>query len=294
MAASWSHNVEDSVQMNGQIETSYPGLDKITGSLSHSGTADNFQTTISVETPMQGYERQSVSINHSNTRNIKTTATVETSIPGYTRFAGAFEKINTRRSQKWSLNGETSIRGYDKFSGAVETNINDANNFGVSIQITTPVRGYDRFGATLNHNGDASQFETSVKVTTPLRQMPQIEATLKHRGRLSDFTTGLKVEYSGKTIETETTFKRTASRYDSSYEGSLKFTSPCPYVRDLNIAANHVRQTDVKTGALDVTYNGEKKVNGTLVKIKIKLMKSPKTTEYYAKLFVLQLCIDIG
>jgi len=260
-SASWSHNIDgvNSIQMNGQIETSYPGFEKVTGSLSHTQNADGFQTTISLETPVQGYERQSLTINHSQRRSIKTTATIETSITGYSRFSGNFDYSNTRRLTKASVSVETPIRGYDKFSANVEWNINDANSFMGSVQVSTSIRGYERFSATLNHNGGASQFETTTRVITPFG--PQVDASIRHRGGLTDFTTGATVEYNNKKVETEVSFKRTASRYESSYETSVKINSPCPYVRDFNLVASHNRQPEVKSGALDITLNGEKKVS---------------------------------
>lgn len=235
-AISWSHSIDNNVEVRGSLETSVPGYDSF-----------------------------SVVVSHINTRrSTKTNAAIETSVRGFPKFSAASEYSEYRKGFKWSGSVETPIRGYERWTMGIENrpSENDAG-FSTVIQATTPVRGYNSFGATMTHTGDVSQFVTTLSVQTPFRAVPTIDISLNHRGiRPSDFATSLSIDYSGKKIETELAFKMgPKSRNEYTYDGNFKLVAPCPYFNDFSITAVHTRRTEMKTGSLDVTLNGAKKVD---------------------------------
>jgi len=208
----------------------------ITSTYSHSSRQPGeLQGTLEITTPYRGHERMGVVYSHSSRQQgeLQGSLVVTTPYRGYERTSVAYNHAASR----------SGIRA----SGSVETS----------------ARGYERMSFTLNHVGSANQFETSGTITTPFREAPQIDYTIRHQGSsIKDFNTGITLAYAGKRIEVVSAFKMTTVNYqESNYEGSLKITSPCPYIKDFLATGSHNRKPVVKTGALAVTLNGEKKVD---------------------------------
>jgi len=231
-------------------------------SWTHTATDSNVDVKAELRTSYPGYERMTTSLAHTyNRRGLKSQASLDTSIQGYRRFAYNIDHSLTRKNLKTTVSIETPFSGYDKFSGSVEYQGLEGDAFKASVDINTPIQGYKSFGASINHSGMASQFETTGSIKTPFTEVKQIDYALRHRGQnIRDFATSLSAEYSGKKIQLESSFKLSTVQ-ETNYEGTLRFVSPCPYIRDLLVSASHVRKPSVKSGTLLVTYNSEKKVD---------------------------------
>jgi hypothetical protein len=255
-----------SLSLKGELSTSIRGWTRSAITWTHTITAENVELKGQLETSYPGYEKFALAVSHSSTRRgIKSLASVETSIRGYDRFAYNFDLATNRRNTRSSIAVETPFRNYDKFGGNVEYSTADNEGFRASAQLTTPIEGYKTFGASINHAGPASQFETTGTINTPFRSIPQIDYTIRHRGySFSDFSTYAGVEYgAGKKVNVELTYKMgSPSRYEVNYEGSFKFNNPsCPYVQSLTLTASHNRKPTQKAGGMEVTFNGEKKLD---------------------------------
>lgn len=262
----WTHSYSNTnFEWKGQVETLIPGWERTSAAISHSGSYENLRTNVKVETSKSGYESIALTLtNTNNRRGIRTNALLETSIPGYNRLSATSDYAVQRKTHKWNAAVETPLRGYERFTAGIEhAPSENGDGFKTTVTATTPIRGYTNFGVMLTHSGVPSQFQTSLRLTTPLRQVPQIDISLNHRGSSPrDFATSLAVEYARKKIETSLAVKVGAvSRHEFNYDGSFKIASPCPYFRDLSIAASHNRQAATKSGKFDVTFNGEKKVD---------------------------------
>jgi len=255
----------DNLSLKATLVTSIRGWERASASWTHSMADEQGEVKVLVETSIRGWEKTSFAGTESISKrgDMRFTGTFETTYPGYQRFAYTLEHTRTNRGIKTTASVETPIRGYEKFGGNFEYNQAERNGFRVGSQITTPIQGYRNFGFTINHAGDASQFETSGSITTPFSQAPRIDYTLRYRvASLADFSVSASAAYSGKKIEVETMYKYgMLARGESNYEASFKFASACPYLRDLSVTASHNRKPSLKSGALAVTYNSEKKID---------------------------------
>jgi hypothetical protein len=253
----------ENLSLKATLTTSVRGLGSSSATWTHALTDDGIDVTADVTTPYPGYERFTVSVKHSVTANeLRSSGSLVTSVRGAERYAYSVEHRASRRFVRSVV--ELEVAGYEKFGGNVDySSTNSADGFRASVTINTPIREYRTFAASINHEGPASQFQTSGRISTPFRAASQIDYTVRHRGSTpQDFDSGVTVEYArGKKIEIEGAFKRTPSHYEDNYEGSFKLRSPCPYVRDLSVVASHNRKPQVKSGALAITNNGEKKID---------------------------------
>jgi len=288
------HELRDSLKTTVSVQTPVRGYEKFGMELAKSGDIRNLQlkteltTSIrrweratlnwshnlankrsinlrgSLETSFSPYQRMALTFTHSAVPGTVTTnAVVETSIPGYTKFTATSECSSAQRMKKWSGSVETPIRGYERWTAGVEHGQNgNGKGFRTVVRTTTPINNYNNFAATLSYAEQSSQFTTQLRLNTPFLSVPQIDITLAQRGnRLSDFTTSLSVDYAGKKIELEMAFKMgLVQPTQRSYEASFKLTSPCPIVRDFSVTASHQRRPERTAGALEVIFNGEKKV----------------------------------
>lgn len=231
---------------------------------------NNGAFVLSAETanPMHPDGRAKLAINHQPSgAGFKSTGKLDLYIPDMKTYGYEVDFRDLGREFVANIKLETPIRGYDKFEATVEhgwTGISSprqsTDDFRTSVTLTTPIQGYRNFGLSLNHAGPASMFQTTARITTPFPQARQIDLTLKHQGDTwKEFKTSLDASYDGKKIDLETTFKYRESASD--YAGGLKFNSPCPYLSNLELSASHNRRTQLKSGALMVKLNGDKKVD---------------------------------
>jgi hypothetical protein len=266
--ATWNHNINwpTNVDLQGAIETSISGWERTAIGATHTGgSINNFRSSAFVETSKPGYGKMSVAASNAiNRQGVKTSVQIDTTIPGYNKFVATSELKTQSASFSWTGSVETPIRGYERWSSSVE-HTPSSNGFRTSVRLTSPIRGYNTFGAVVSHSSNsAAQFQTTFQLTTPCPVAPQIDVTLSHRGAtITDFATGVTVEYgNGKKIEASTEFKVGAgSRNEVNYQGSAKLsTTICPSFRDFALLASHNRKTELKSGSLAVTVDGDKKV----------------------------------
>lgn len=263
-AASYSGRVSwpTIVELRGIVETSVRNWERTSVALTHTGgSVGNFRSVGTIETSQRGYERMSAALSNAidNSGAVKTTVQVENANAKYA--ASSDLSYKGRGGWRWASTVETPTRGAERWTTTVE-HAPISNGFRTSAMMTTPVDGYQRFGAALTHHRYAtSQFQTSVRLTLPPNsEAPQIDVTLTHSGRRwNDFATGLTFDNgNGKKIETSAMFR---SR-DMSFEAGAKLsTTACSYFTDFSINATHNRQYDMNNGALMVTVNGDKKVD---------------------------------
>lgn len=254
----------NNLSLRAEMTSDFRGLGRNVATWTHSLTDGTIEVKALLESNNPKFKKTALTWSAGSKRGgIKSTGTVETSIPGHDRYTYNFDHTMIRRNIKTIVEMSLPYPGYEKIGGNVEYSGGQGEGFRASAQITTPFQKYKNFGLTLNHVGTAAQFETSGKISTPFYNAQQIDYTIKHRGvSIKDFTTSVSADYSGKKIEIETGFKlNQPSYYESSYEGSLKVATPCPYIRDLSVTASHVRKPELKSGTLAVTLNSEKKVD---------------------------------
>ena len=233
----------------------------------HTATNGGIDLTTVITTPIRGFDRVNLAIKHQPTgaNGFKSTGKLETTAREYNKFGYEVEHRDDGRGFRTNLKVETPVRGYDKFETTVEYSSprQSAEEFRASVQLITPVEGYRNFGVSINHAGPASRFQTTARVTTPFSQAPQIDLTLKHQGATwREFKTSLEAQYGAKKIDLETIFKyQDHDGYESDNAASIKFNSPCPHFNNFEINASHNRKSQLKSGALMVKLNNDKKID---------------------------------
>jgi len=296
LTAALNHKMSGDWRRSGQLDTGlsfdYSGK-RIGTTLSYKLDARTVQLTSSLSTPYEGMESFAIDVTHTQQApgSFKTTGKLTTSRPNLREVTGSLE-VTSPSGTELRIRGEVVLPSSGRIMSTYSHSSRQAGELQGSLEVTTPyrgyertaltynhagsrrgvrasgsvetsVRGYERIAFTMNHAGDANQFETSGTITTPFREAPQIDYTIMYRGTsIKDFKTGVILAYSGKKIEVETGFSMTnPNSQEMNYEGSLKITSPCPYIRDLLASGSHNRKAAVKSGTLAVTLNGEKKVD---------------------------------
>ena len=258
------HEHQDGLKTSISVQTPVQGYENLRLSLLKTGDVKHMQLQAELTTSIRQLERTALNWSHNiNRRAIQLNGLLETSIPGYSKFGTSCEFSSSRRNWKWSASAETPFRGYDRWTASIEhTKDASGNGFRTVVQATTPINNYNNFAATLSHSGELSQFTSQLRVNVPFRELQQIDVTLTHRGASPrDFATSLSVEYARKKMELEMAFKMGPVRQtEMNYEGSFRLVAPCPYVRDFSITASHNRKPEINTGALKITFNGEEKV----------------------------------
>ena len=82
----------------------------------------------------------------------------------------------------------TPIRNYKNFGASINHD-GDLNNFHTAVEATSSVPGYNKFGASLKKKGSLRDFELSSQVQTPFTQYENFGASMKHSGEPLNFRT---------------------------------------------------------------------------------------------------------
>ena len=240
-----------------KVDTSVPRYRTFSGRISHAGELSNFQSSGLVETSVPGYERFSGDVNHNGDwSTFRTTGNVETSIPGHDRYT-----LLANHNYDGNLRSNVELQGPTHRYAMTASHQGDLNNFNTNINVNTPYEGYERFGIELSHEGQSNGFTHTGTINLPSTAVPEIRYTITHNGNLMDCNTAASVEYNRKRIEATGFFKRTGGRSERSYETGLTVSSPYRSLRNLQVTASNTNQAQRHSGMLDITHNGEKKVD---------------------------------
>jgi len=270
------HEHLDGVKTSVSVRTPVLGYDNFGLSLLKTGDVGNLQLKAELTTPVRHLERTAVSWSHSVARRlVATNLLVETSIPGYSKFASLYEFTSSQRNWKWSASVETPVRGYERWTAGIEHAKDDGNDgFRTVVQMTSPVNNYRNFAAVLSHFQQGSHIRTQVRVNLPFSEIPQIDVDFRHHGvSFRNFSTSLSVDYAGKKIELEMAYLMgVVQPLEIKYEGSFRLVAPCPYVRDFSIVVSHKCKPEINTGALKVVFNSDDKVSTVVLAVVINIL----------------------
>ncbi|ELU04621.1 hypothetical protein CAPTEDRAFT_222921 [Capitella teleta] len=148
-------------------------------SLNHEGVVSRFTTTLTLTTPIRGYERMTAVLTHAavEVSDIETSLTV--AIP-----TGEYEVNFNHKGllAHFSSTGfiRTPHRGYERMSVTISHSAADLSSIESSISSETPI---GRFEISLNHQGKPSRFTSTVTAVTPFSGYKRMVATITHTGR---------------------------------------------------------------------------------------------------------------
>lgn len=102
---------------------------------------------------------------------------------------------------------ETPYSGYEKFDISLKHE-GPISNFRTTLNVVTSIRDYENFAATLMYRGNPSDFTSQLLINTPFRNLPTLTVKINHRySTSSGLNSGASVEYNGKKLSTDLTYK---------------------------------------------------------------------------------------
>ena len=298
-----------------RITTSIPNFESFSSSASFEGKLSAFTIKSEVNTPIEPYNRFAVTVIHKTTKtNIETSIQAETSVPKWERMGIQMKHASTPKGIKNTITIETPIEGFEKITTdfdhkgsdvrTISTSLNAnaglkqfAANFNHKIEnsdlqgrleLTSNMRGYERFTGEYTHGGDSRNFRCTGKITTPFQKFPTISGELQHKRSASNLESSITFEYApqkryeGKVILN----KPTGKSWEGEYEATVALKSPHSLLQDFSFSGKHTLKPVLRNGELTISHNGDRKVNvdydyteGPDYKIRISFT-DPKPMEY--------------
>ncbi len=251
-------NTRSGFTTTGDVESSYPGYDRINFELSQDRKAKGMKTTGFVRTPFKILPTANFDVSHTGDMDdFRSEASLELDDKKY---SGNVNYKNDRSGLETGFDLKTPFESFET-QGLKIAHRNTRQGFKSSASLDTSYPGYKNFGTQVSHKGGWKNFESSVRIDTPFRQMPSSVVSIAHSGEPSDFSTTIKTEYNGNTIEGTVNLKKIGGWWETDHEAAISFSTPYDFLRDFEMKTEHKNQGRQSTGKIEVTHNGEKKLD---------------------------------
>ncbi len=248
-------------------------------SFNHGGSLNDFSTT--AETNYEGQKFSVIGAFKKDVSGIQTSGSITTPYENYNKFGFNLNHGNTRHGFETNGKVTTTMRGYDEFGFNLKHS-NHRGDISSSLNVVTPFHGYDNFAVEVSHQGTKQNFQYMTTVMTPFREMRTGKLSINHQGHGSDFTTIGFVEYDGKKFEGQAKFKKTGTWFEDDHEGSLTIKTPYDSIRDAEFRLENKKTSRAWNGKLEATHNSAKYIdadyninNGDVKSLEINL-RQPK------------------
>ena len=186
---------------------------------------ENVDASANVETPHQGYKTQKLTFAHrGNQDEFETTGVLETNHRSYPRFDF---KVNHKGGRKINTNAEvnTPIPGYERFTAGLN-HVQRRKSIETVATVETPFPGYEKFGVNLDHDGHAQDFKTNLKMQTPWRNYESFGVAMNHAGDLSSFETSTTIDLPCESVPRVTvTLKHNGGLTDFTTTAAVEYNS---------------------------------------------------------------------
>ncbi|ELU06511.1 hypothetical protein CAPTEDRAFT_195369 [Capitella teleta] len=157
----------------------------------HEGARDQFTSTISMKTPINGFERLATTVRHSarDVSNIDSTISAETPLGHFeigVKHTGTAERFTS------TLSVATPFGGFENIAATAVHSANDLTNIVSSLKFSTPIGQY---GAAFSHQGTSLRFRTTIDITSPHSAWEKMTFTIENNSPAStNIEAGLKIE----------------------------------------------------------------------------------------------------
>lgn len=202
--------------------------------MNHRGPMTNFNTKGSIVTPIAGYERFNVDLDHKgDIGNFRSGAKLDSAMLD----SPAVVNVNHRGGLLDFESGVTAEHGGSKMGVAAAYRHVGASTTG-SVRLQTPYEGLKSLGAAITHKGDWRNFEANMAVNTTMSGYDQFSADLKH-------------ETTNRGIKTSLALRTPINKYER-FNGELSHhanrngfattaavTTPVPGYRRFGFNVNH-------------------------------------------------------
>ena len=257
------------------VRTPYREAREATLKLSHSGNAYRFNTKASFEHNTLG--TFSYTGQYKARRNINGEFNIQTPFANYENMYARFSHQNQLPS--FNTEGEIGV-GSKIMKGSAELSMD--SNVQARLNLQTPFSAVEDFMFTLTKEGSVTDFQADVKVDLNRKNHLEAHANLKTDGNIQGnlnvitklgthsvtfsqsgdittkiITTGM-VQYPGGRISSAVNL-----RLVPTIDGTFQFQSPCPYLRDLTLAAKYQNNRNGYSSEVTFEHNLVGKITGS-------------------------------
>lgn len=247
------HSLEGKkMKTEARLETPFRSIRNPSFDIQHRGHWKNFKTSATIVSPFKSVMPVTISANHRGIpKDFTSTANIEY---GRDRITGTASYKRTPTGIDASADIRTPYEQAKKFGANFNYNY-DGKNFNTRSNIETPHGEYKFFGVEIQHEGDLNKFETTGKVETPIIEPVHFE--VNHQGGISDFKSSGNIEFGGRKIEGEASYKKSAGYFEADHDAFIRVATPFRTLRNADLTLRHAHNNGVFSGNVKGSYNGQ-------------------------------------